>query len=409
MDQRTIRRHNLGLILTHVARVGPRSRALLARETGLNKTTVSSLVAELIEAGLLAECDGARSGGVGRPSQALELDGRRLVALGVELDAAHIALTALDLCGVLRHQVVVEQDNRSRGTDDLVATLARVAESALDSIALQRLEPVGITVAVPGLVEFDSGTVMVAPSLHLTDVPLAARISAALDRSNIALHVDNEANLGAVAEMGEGIASNCSHFLYISAGVGIGAGVVIDGELYRGARGFSGEFGHMTIERDGPVCACGGRGCLEVYAGLSTLVRLAGIQDRPTDSRSVVAVLAERARARNGVVLRALEGVGRALGVGVASLANVFDPRMIVLGGYVAELAEWILPPLEAELSRRVVSRSWELAPSALGRDAPSRGASRMALREVLEDPASAIAAARGVRARAAGAASPLR
>jgi predicted NBD/HSP70 family sugar kinase len=383
-NQRSVRRHNLGVVLRHVADHGPRSRAAIAHETGLNKTTVSSLVGELIDFGLVRETEIELRGTVGRPALPVELSGRRVVGLGLELGVDFLAARAADLTGDERHRALVTVDNRGRPVDDVLADLARLASDALAALSEQDLQTAGAVVAVPGLVDSD-GCLLVAPNLGWTDVSVPDRLAEQLGNPPFPVQAENEANLGALAELWEGAGRDFRDFIYVSGELGIGAGIVVGGEPFRGARGFGGELGHTTVDPAGDICACGNRGCLETRVALGAMLRAAGL-----DPGARVTDLAERATAGDEQTLAALADAGRWLGIGVASAANLLNPRGVVVGGYFATLATWLIPGLEEELDARVLAAEWDpprVVISALGAEAAVRGASALALRRVFADP----------------------
>jgi predicted NBD/HSP70 family sugar kinase len=251
------------------------------------------------------------------------------------------------------------------------------------------LRPAGLAVAVPGLVTRSSANVVRAPNLGWHDTDLAARLGG--PGTSLPLTVENEANFAALAELwlaGEG--HDRRDFIHVSAEVGIGAGVVIDGELLRGTRGFAGELGHVPVQPDGPRCACGGSGCLEQYAGEAALLRAAGISVRGAGGRTAaLARLRALASDSDDAALRALRRAGRALGIALAGAANLLDPRAVLLGGALTGLAPWLLPALEGELRQRTTTPGAvpEVAVSAVGGDAPSLGAAHSVVRTVLNDP----------------------
>ena len=383
-NQRSVRRHNLGVVLRHVAEHGPRSRAAIAQETGLNKTTVSSLVGELIEFGLVRETEVELRGTVGRPALPVELSGRGVVGLGLELGVDFLAVRAADLSGDERHRALETVDNRGRPVDDVIDHLGRLAEAALADVRELGLLTAGAVVGVPGLVDSD-GRLLVAPNLGWTGVSVPQLLAARLGRPGFPIQAENEANLGGLAELWEGAGREFRDFLYISGELGIGAGIIVGGELFRGAHGFGGELGHTTVDPEGEVCACGNRGCLETRVALGALLRAAGL-----DPGARVSELAERADAGDDRVLRTLDEAGHWLGVGVASAANLLNPRGVVVGGYFATLATWLMPGLQEELDARVLAAEWDptrVVTSVLGADAAVRGASALALRRVFADP----------------------
>jgi predicted NBD/HSP70 family sugar kinase len=399
-NQRAVRRHNLGVVLRHVSDHGPRSRATIALETGLNKTTVSSLVTELIGLDLLVERGLEQRGTVGRPGQVVELSGAGVVALGLEINVDYLAVRALDLTGAERHRGLDVRDNRSVPVDKVLDRLGDLASAALDAVRAEGLRPVGATVALPGLVDAARGALLVAPNLGWNDVAIVGELHDRLSGPSFPLAAENEANLAALAELWEGTARGLSDVLYVSGEIGVGAGIIVGGELFRGAQGFGGEFGHMTLDAGGKPCACGSRGCLETVAGLEALLEMAGLD--PADAATTagsgepVATLAGRARAGDEKALEALREGGRWLGVGLASAANLLNFQAVVLGGFFGQLSTWLAAPIARELEAHVLASDWavpRLLPSTLGPEAAVRGAAAQSLRRVLADPASVAVA----------------
>jgi predicted NBD/HSP70 family sugar kinase len=393
-NQRAVRRHNLGVVLRHVSEHGPRSRATIALETGLNKTTVSSLVTELIGLDLLVERGLEQRGTVGRPGQVVELSGSGVVALGLEINVDYLAVRALDLTGAERHRSLDVRDNRRVEVRAVLDRLGALATAALDAVQGEGLRPVGATVALPGLVDASGGSLLVAPNLGWNDVAVVDELRERLSGPPFPLAADNEANLAALAELWEGTARGLSDVLYVSGEIGVGAGIIVRGELFRGSQGFGGEFGHMTIDPNGKPCACGSRGCLETLAGLEALLEMAGLDPATTaGSGEPVAELATRARMGDQQALGALRDAGRWLGIGIASAANLLNFQAVVLGGFFAQLATWLAEPIARELEVHVLASEWavpRLLPSTLGPEAAVRGAAALSLRRVLADPASA-------------------
>lgn len=259
----------------------------------------------------------------------------------------------------------------------MIEELTGLVRKVIAEAEREGLWPAGLAVAVPGLVARDGRTVVRAPNLDWHDTDLGA-----LFPTEFPLTVDNEANLGALAELwlGDGTPPD---FLHVSAEIGIGAAVVVDGRLLRGTRGFAGELGHVPVWPEGPECACGGRGCLEQYAGEEAVLRAAGVE--PGEDR--VGLLAERAAQGDPDVRRALDGAGTALGIALTGAVNLLDPETVVLGGALSGLAPWLLPSLEAELDRRTTGPACAVSVSRLGPEGPLLGAAHSVVRAVLDDP----------------------
>ncbi|MFF9773965.1 ROK family protein [Streptomyces sp. NPDC013978] len=378
-NQQGMRRRNLSRVMHTVNAEGPLSRAAVASHIGLTRAAVSTLVDELIRAGLLEELGPERPGRVGRPGSALALSGRGPAGVGAEIGVDHLAVCAVDLRGEVRARAVRHGTNRRRSPEPVIEELTELVRQVVAEAEGEGLWPAGLAVAVPGLVASDARTVVRAPNLDWHDTDLGALLP-----TDLPVTVDNEANFGGLAELwlGDGTPPD---FLHVSAEIGIGGAVVVDGRLLRGTRGFAGELGHVPVRPEGPDCACGGRGCLEQYAGEEAVLRAAGLE--PGEHR--VEFLAERAAVGDKDVRRALRGAGTALGVALTGAVNLLDPRTVVLGGALAALAPWLLPSLERELARRTAGPACSVTVSRLGSEGPLLGAAHSVVRGVLDDPAT--------------------
>jgi predicted NBD/HSP70 family sugar kinase len=386
-DQTTVRRANLGVVLRHVAASGSRSRAQIAAETGLTRGTVSSLVTELIRLDLLRETGETTSPrGVGRPGFALELSDV-VVGVGLEVNVDYVAVSVEDLNGEVRHEHRSYVDNRGSSPARVLDQVAQAARASLDAAAREGLRPVGLCVAVPGLVEEASGTVVFAPNLGWTNEPVAHELEARLGRR---VHVENESNLAALAEHWRGAAVGIDNFICVFGEVGVGGGVVLGGRLFRGSHGFGGEFGHVSVATGGLPCACGSRGCLETLAGQESIARAAGIASTYLWSRGLTAELVGRAEAGQPQVVRALREAGRTLGAALASTFNILDLEAVVLGGCYGPLAPWLVDEVRSTLEERSLaarSGSFQVLASAFGDGAAVRGAAALSLHRVLDAP----------------------
>ncbi|MGW4161513.1 ROK family protein [Streptomyces sp. NPDC004788] len=394
-----MRRQNLSVVLGTVAAHGPPShpsshppsrplsRADVAGRVGLTRAAVSSLVDELIMRGALTEEEAASGGRVGRPGRALSVSDQGPAGLGLEIGVTHLGACVVDLRGEPRVWRRVERANVGRTAGQVLAETAALAAEAEAEAAGLGLRVRGRVLAVPGVVPDEpGGRVEHAPNLGWHRVGVADHWP---DPDTVP-EPENEANLGALAEYWNAEQA-VETFVHISAEAGIGAALVIDGQLFRGARGFAGELGHLPVHPTGVRCACGARGCLEQYAGLAAVLLQAGLgPEGPGAGADAVALLAERAGAGHPSTLRALDRAGRALGLALVSAVNLVDPDGLVLGGAYAELAEWLLPSVHAELADRVTVRPWSpeaLRPSALGRRGPVLGAAQTTIRRIMADP----------------------
>lgn len=409
--QHSVRDHNLALVLRRVVDAPqPVSRADVAAVTGLTRSTVSNLVETLVAADLVTEVGpGPRVGaGAGRPGIGLVASRRRVAGLGLELNVDYLAACVLDLTGAVRHRVVVPRDLRGLDPDRAVEALARVAQGAVVTSESEGLTVVGAAVALPGLVHAPDGLLRLAPNLGWRDVDVLGLLgrepALAAMAARDGLTVDNEANLAALAELDDArrrleVDGSRDSFVYVSGEIGVGAGIVLDGHIFRGTHGWGGEIGHLPVDPDGPPCRCGSRGCLEQYAGQEAILRRAGM---PVDvvgtsmaGQPTVVRLLEAACAGDEFVLSALADAGRALGLVVSSVVNLVDVSTVVLGGTYAVLAEWIEPRVYDEVARRVLAQAWSpvhLRVSSLGGDAAILGAAGSVVRSVVNHPAELAA-----------------
>ncbi len=386
-SQQDMRRQNLAVVLGSVAAHSPLSRADVAGRTGLTRAAVSSMADELIGRGALVEAETAPSGRVGRPGRALTVSDRGPAGLGLEVGVTHLGACVVDLRGEPRVWRRVERANAGRSVKRVLAETAALAAEVEAEAAALGLRVAGRVLAVPGVVPNEPrGLVAHAPNLGWH----AVRPADHWPDPAAAPEPENEANLGALAEYWHA-GHTGETFVHVSAEAGIGAALVVGGLLFRGARGFAGELGHIPVHPDGVACACGARGCLEQYAGEAAVLREAGLaQDGHPQPADPVALLAERAAAGHAPALHALERAGRALGLALVSAVNLIDPDGLVLGGAYAELADWLLPAMRAELAARVTVRPWApeaLRSSELGRRGPVLGAAQLTVRRIIADP----------------------
>jgi predicted NBD/HSP70 family sugar kinase len=392
-DQGTVRRANLALLLRSLRDSGPRSRARLAADLGLNKATVSSLVGELIERGLAREGSPER-GAVGRPGTIVEINGAGAFGVGAEINVHHVTTLAVDLAGETVSERRTSVDARGVDPGRVVDQLVELLEGTLADLAELGAVPVSVVVGVAGLVDHVAGTVSVAPNLGWESVPLAGLLRERLDRPAYLVEVANEANLAAVAEATPADPER-RDILVIHGEVGIGGGIVADGRPYQGRLGFAGEFGHMVVDRDGRRCGCGRIGCWETVIGLSRLLEEAAAEDDDLRSPDLalelkVAELNRRAAAGDDRTIAALHQVGSWVGVGSAVLANALNPGLIVLSGYLGEIGSWIQDDVEAELASGVLapdSGGTRVALSTIGFSAAVKGGAAVAIEHVYNDP----------------------
>ncbi|KDN22822.1 ROK family transcriptional regulator [Amycolatopsis rifamycinica] len=369
-----MRARNLEVVLGAVSRGGPLTRAALAEVTGLTKSTVSKLVGDLVDAGLLAETGPARVGERGRPGVAVVLSGARVASLGLEINVDYLAVRVLDLTGEVRVAARRERDNRGSRPKKVLGELQELALDALAEAHRLGLEAAGAVLAVSGPV--GDGVLFSAPNLGWQDVRPADLL-----RLPVPVELDNEANLAALGELWYGDGER--DFLYVSGEIGIGAGLVVQGTLYAGATGLAGELGHVVVAPEGAACRCGGSGCLETYAGQEALLAAGNAPSVP----ALLAALEDG----DETALAACTAAGRALGIALTSAVNLLDLDRIVLGGVFTQLYPWVSGPVSEVLATRLGGLRGTppvLSASRLGGDAATLGAAGRVIHRVLADPA---------------------
>ena len=397
---REMRDRNRALVLDAVVRHEPVTRAQLAARTGLTKSSVSSIVGELLAARLVVEQGAQRGRDLGRPGMALALARDGVAGLGLEVNVDYLAACVVDLARRSRVQYVEVGDNRGRDPAAVAEQLARLAGAAVAAAETQGLTISATCVAVPGLVDQEAGTVARAPNLDWTGVPLRRLLDGRVPEALGPVLVENEANVAALGELWFGDGAALGDFVHISGEVGIGAGIVVAGQLFRGAHGHAGELGHTTLEPEGAACTCGGRGCLELFAGQEAILRRAGLDPAVPASTGraggPVGVLVERLAAGDPGARAACEVAGRSLGLATASLVKLVDPDTVVLGGIYAVLAPWLRASFQRALLDGIpMTRAAppRVAISALGPDAAARGAAGLVTASLLARPGALLSA----------------
>jgi predicted NBD/HSP70 family sugar kinase len=393
---REMRDRNRALVLDAVARHEPITRAQLAARTGLTKSSVSAIVGELLGAHLVVEQGTRRGGDLGRPGTELVLARDGLAGLGLEVNVDYLAACVVDLARRSRVQFVEGGDNRGRDPAAVAELLGRLAAAAVAAAATQGLTIGATCVAVPGLVDQGTGTVSHAPNLEWHGVALRRLLGDRVPAAHTPVLVENDANVAALGELWFGGGAALRDYVHISGKVGIGAGIVVGGQLFRGAHGHAGELGHTTLDPDGDPCMCGGRGCLELFCGQEAILRAAGLDPAAAAATGTgradgpVGALVGRLEARDARALAALEAAGGSLGTATASLVKLVDPDTVVLGGIYAVLAPWLSASFRRALLEGIpMTRAAppRIAISTLGPDAAARGAAGLVTAGMLAHP----------------------
>jgi predicted NBD/HSP70 family sugar kinase len=383
----TVRRANLSAIVRELHAGGPASRSELVARTGLTRSAIRGLIGELAAADLAVEGRAEPQGTPGRPSPVVRLKPDGAVVLALEIAVNTLAAAIVGLGGHVFDRVRIDRPAGHTSAEAIAADLAGLAAD-LRSRRPAGERPVGVGVAVVGVVRRSDGFVSMAPNLGWRDAPLGDALGAALE-VDAPISVANDADLGALVELRRGAAIGGDHVLFVSGEYGVGGGLIVDGRPLTGVAGYGGEVGHLPVNPNGAACRCGSFGCWETEVGEGALLRMAGRP--PGGGRGEVDAMLADAEAGAPAALSALDHVGRWLGVGLAGLVNVFNPRLVVLGGIFGRILPFVGPTLEHELDRRALAaprRLVRIVPAQLGEDAPLLGAAELAFEPLLADPA---------------------
>jgi predicted NBD/HSP70 family sugar kinase len=378
-----LRRHNLSAVLAHVHLAGPASRSQLARITGLNRSTVADLIGELTELDLVAEQRPPVAAGPGRPSPVVAARPEGAVVLAIELAVDSIAVATVGLGGHVFNRVRIDRPRGRFSPDQTVEDVATLTGPLLAALPIGH-RFTGVGAAVVGVTRTADGFVHVAPNLGWRDVPLGEMLGERLALGPVA--VANEADLGALCEHRRGEAGT-PNLLFVSGEVGIGVGIILDGEPQRGAAGYAGEAGHTLVNPSGIRCACGAVGCWETEAGEGALLRHAGL-DAGTAGRAAIDRVLALAAGGDPKALTALSTVGRWLGLGIGNLINLLNPERVVVGGMYARLFPQVEQSMRDGVATRVLAAPGamvEIVPTAIGIDAPLLGAAELAFTNVIK------------------------
>lgn len=391
--QETLREANLLLITEEIfAATEPLSRADLSIRTGMTRSTVSRLVDDLLAAGIVREGSPIIGPTRGRPAVPLTPARRTLAGLGVEVNVDFMAARAMDLTGTALAEEIQEGDYRGSDPEEVLQQAGEMALRVAAGATEAGAKVVGTVLALPGLVASDARSLLLAPNLGWQGIDVVDLLLAPDQQGELGAFalVANEAKLAALAvaqELTEAEGQEQT-FLYVSAQMGIGSAVVIDGVVDPGPHGWAGELGHTPVEPSGPECGCGSTGCLEVYAGKRALLTSAGLE--PTAKIQELVDLTEWEDEAGRQATEAIERAGWALGISLSGAMNVLDVHEVVLGGEFGPLTDLLRPGIEGQLETRVLASTWadlRVRESATGIAPATTGGAMRALRSVVDAP----------------------
>jgi predicted NBD/HSP70 family sugar kinase len=373
----TVRDINRQIVLNYVREREPISRATIAKETALQRSTVSAIIDSLQSEGLVEEIGAGESTG-GRPPTLLRLRTAGAIAIGVSVTPSHITIATCDLAGRILKQCEFPID------PDHERTFSQIIDCINDYKNQDGAAIESVGISLPGLIDPSMGTAIYVPYFHWRDLPVANIISTG---TSLPVSIDNDANAVALAELwfGRPEVTDLRDFILILVAEGVGTGIIIDGQVYRGERGAAGEFGHMIVGTDAPVaCSCGNYDCWEAFSSEGAAVaRYIRLTEGNNNHASVdFPKLVDRALAGEAQAKQALVQTAHYLGIGISNLVVGFSPEVVVVGGEIARAWPLIEGAL-GETIQRSVRRglpSARILASTLGKEPTLMGALSLVL-----------------------------
>jgi len=386
-NRELIRAINHSHVLNAIKTYGPIGRADIARRTRLSPATVTSISAKLISQELVLEKAAGDSSGGRRPIL-LVINPKGGYVVGIKLTETHAvcALTDLEALVIAKLSMPLSGHDPVQVVDDL----AKMVLAFIRAQKITKKQLLGVGVGLAGIVDAEDGILRQSPIYGWDNVPLRSMLESKL---RIPVYIENDVNTLTLTERWFGHGQGVDNFLTVTVGRGVGLGIVANGQFYRGQTGGAGEFGHTTINPEGPLCACGKHGCLEAYVGDPGLIRSA--QEAATRGELSVTVqsldeLLALAQTGNKVAIRIFDEAGRILGIGIANLINLFNPKKIIISGEGTREGDLLFVPMQESIQQNTMPglfdpNTVEIAP--WGDDAWARGAAGLVLREVFESP----------------------
>ncbi|WP_449354258.1 ROK family transcriptional regulator [Virgibacillus natechei] len=376
---------NKSNILNKIRKSEPISRAQIAKETKLTPPTVSSIVKELLEQGMIKESNLGDSKGGRKPTMLL-INNDAFNVIGVDAGPERVECILTDLSG----EVFERTSSKLRkpiSNDQFITILKENINKILQSSTTDKEKVIGIGVAMHGVVDVESGTSLIAPNLDLKNIPIKSELEEAF---NLIVKVENDARAMALGESWFGGHGDLESMVAVNIGRGVGSGVVINGKLYHGAQDIAGEIGHMTIDMNGTICECGNRGCLQTFASGEAIAKRARHQVHEEAESDPLTGQRVHELAQNGneSYINILQETGKAIGVGLTNLVHLINPSEIVLGGGVMKGEKFILPAIKQTIEQQALTqdaKQTNVSVTKLGDDATLLGAVALLLVELFD------------------------
>jgi glucokinase-like ROK family protein len=359
VDPTNIRDYNLSQVLRLIHERGSLSRASIVRSTYLSATSVSSIVSELISSGFVKEVGEGKSSGGRRPIL-LQFNPDACFAIGVDMGASHITAVITNLSGKVK-AIRSQKFGTAEDPQGAIQLLMQMIVELIDASARSMADFLGIGLTVPAPLEgehLDRLSPVILPNWK--DISLTDELTS---RFHLPVYIDNDANGGAIAEKWWGSGRGVSNLVYIKLGVGVGSGLIINNEVFRGSGGTAGEIGHTAIDPNGPPCRCGNLGCMESYVGVPAVVettktRLKEFTNSELhDTEVTIDTIIAAAQNRDPLAVEVVRAAGQYLGISVANLLNLVNPELVVLGGDLVETGEIFLDAVKASAFNRSISK----------------------------------------------------
>ena len=396
-NQLIVRKLNTATVLETLRNLAPISRAELSTNIGLNRSTISSIIQQLMDLHFVQETT-LQEDRIGRPAMPLELNPHAGFAIGLEINVDYITAIMVDFSGN-SHRKLHQTTNAEMNQHEVLMTAIQLT-SELCEFGRDRGYPLfGIGIGLPGLVDPYLGKLVYAQNIGWRNLDIGKIF---FTQFNVPILVENEANCCALGEFRYGTAKDISDFIYLSSSAGMGGGIMIKGELLRGNEGFAGEIGHIVINDEGNLCSCGRKGCWETYVAPQEVVKgvrqvlsmgadsqLNKIMGGDQSSLTFQQVI-DAAQTGDAIALKAIQDLGSHLATGILNLVQLFNPEQIILGGAFGESSTLLIPQIKTymdEYFRVWPARTVSIAPSILGLDACSIGAATLVIDQVVRDP----------------------